>query len=247
MGELWDTWDKKLHPEVKTVYDKDIAANRPVIMAWGVDEATNAGFYTAQFDRDGRLDEVPAFNAEAHLVAEFDLEIWRDPKVETVWEPNMDEWDTNTEKKINNWELQEELWRKYWMDEFEITVHEVDPTGKNMRLAAVPRSYFSRPEDESSLNRELSSISYVNLKRLTEEGQLVHKGHGQDEYFAAPYPCGPLRKSGIYEIRLKMKVILKSNQHDFREVDVAIRIKALKGSFDVRRLEWTSRRLPSIR
>jgi hypothetical protein len=234
-GKLWDTWDKKLHPEVKTRYSGGFAASEPVIMAWGLNGETQESFFTAQADSSGSLDQVPAYNAEAELIVEFDLEIIRDPKVETDKSSTMDEWSENTTKKIQNWELQRELWREYQVDEFEITVHEVDPEAQNMRRTAQTASFLREPVD--TLRPEKDLTGYVNLKMLDRTGlQLIY------DVTARPYPFGPLRKPGIYEIRMKMKVVPKFNLEDFRQVDVAVRIKALKGSFDFVVLEWTSQR-----
>jgi len=242
-GKLWDSWIEILFPMVKKRPQGEIAGegnafgpNEAVVMGWAVNEETGHNFVTAEDDPSGGQGDVLAYRAEADLYAEFDLEIVLDPKAQTKKEPADGEWVMDEDTEVSDVEEQPEIWRDFRVDEFEITVHEVDPEGMDMRLTAGSRYAVGGPVATKTSGREEIS-DYVKRKMIDRfSREVMYEGD------IPVYRFGPLRKPGTYEVRLYMKVTRKADLEDFREVEVAARIPVKRSDFGIRVIHWTSQR-----
>jgi len=243
-GKLWDTWNEELYPMVKTRPQGDVAGNgrafdtnEAVVMGWAKSEETQHTFFTAEDDPAKALAGIPSFRAEDELVVEFDLEILLDPKAQTKKSSVDDEWGLDEDIQLTDSEEQRRIWRDFQVEDFKITVHEVDPDGEDIRLKASRANGLSGPVATYMFGKNLLT-NYANLKEVDR-----FTGEVRYEITAPVYRTGlPLRKPGFYEVRLYMKVQRGPDINDFREVDVAVRIRAVKSGFDVRVWQWTTER-----
>jgi len=242
-GKLWDSWNDVLHPMVKRRPPAETAGlgsafgpNEPVVMGWAINEQTGHTFLTAEDDPLQNLDSIPVYRSEADLVAEFDLEIVLDPKATVKRRASDDELEIDKDRRISETNEQPRIWREFRVDEFEMTVHEVDPEGKDIRLKAGRLNFLEGPI--AKWRTGYQEIAHYVKRKVIDNFSYEVSYEGD----IPVYSFGPLRKPGIYEVRLYMKVTRKADLEDFREVDVAARINVQRSQFGVRLLTLTTSR-----
>ncbi len=190
---------------------------------------------SAPMTRRESIQKIPAYQAQAGMFAEFDLEILLDPKARTYLDQGSGEWKIDRDVRFNDWDRQKEIWRDFQMQDLLITLHEVDPVSGTIRGPAPEADFLRGPI--SSLRNGTRLDIYANHKRLDIMNRILI-----DDLTAQPYPFGPLHIGGFFEVRLSLAVARLNDATNVRDANVAIRFKTSRGEFESGVIEFHTQR-----
>ena len=245
LWRLWENYNYSILPYAKTKKGTGFNPGETVICGWAKDENTGSSFLEYVLDPEDGDGNLPIYNGQSRWTAEFDMEILLDPKATTILHPQYQTWSIDKSVRHNDWERQKDIWRLFQVEDFSITIHEIDPDAENIRGKASDISFLQGKI--AGLDDEKWLKHYCFFKR-----QIYNRNIGNvliyeaDSAALPPYYFGPLRIGGLFfEVRLSLTVAMLSDLTNSRQADVAVRFKASLKDFNVRMLEMQeSRRAP---
>jgi hypothetical protein len=235
LAMLWNEFNGGLYPHVVPRPGESYGPEEKVYIGWAKNEDTGHTFHVCTDDPERRTQKIPAYQAQAGMFAEFDLEILLDPKARTYLDQGSGEWMIDRDVRFNDWDRQKEIWRDFQMQDLLITLHEVDPVSGTIRGPAPEADFLRGPI--SSLRNGTRLDLYANNKLPDVMRRILIY-----DLTAQPYPFGPLHIGGFFEVRLSLDVARLNDATNHRNADVAIRFKTSRGEFESGVIEFHTQR-----